>query len=152
MRALSQVFYYIYVGETMYQLSDGEPIASIHYKSIGSGRFSILVEFHSDRLGETYRVPLSGSTLKGTLRKVANRTLPYYLPDDWHNWHIIARLSVTDRAQYTVNGSTILPVRIAADTYHATGAMCRWLGFPEIVSGVYTGMPRTLYDDIPVRI
>jgi hypothetical protein len=136
----------------MYQLSDGEPIASIHYKSIGSGRFSILVEFHSDRLGETYRVPLSGSTLKGTLHKIAKRTLPYYVPNDWQNWHILARLSVTDRSEYTFRYQRMLPVRITADTYNATGAMCRWLGFPEIVSGVYTGMPRTLYDDVPVRI
>lgn len=136
----------------MYQLSDGEPIASIHYKFIGSGMFYMLLEFHSDRLGETYRVPLSGSTLKGTLHKIAKRTLPYYVPNDWQNWPIIARLSVTDRSQYTINGSTILPVRITADTYHATGAMCRWLGFPEIVSGVYTGMSRSRYDDVPVRI
>ena len=136
----------------MYQLSDGEPIASIHYKAIGSGRFSMLLEFHSDRLGETYRVPLSGSTLRGTLRRVASRTLPYYVPNDWQNWHIIARLSVTDRSEYTFRYQRMLPVRITADTYNVTGAMCRWLGFPEHVAGVYLGMPRSRYDDVPVRI
>lgn len=136
----------------MYQLADGETIASIYYKYVGSGKCSMLVEFHYDRLGETYRVPLSGSTLKGTLRKVATHKLPYYVTNDWKCWHIIARLSVTDRSQYAVSGNTILPVRITADTYDATGDMCRWLGFPTIVSGVYTGMPRTMYDDIPVRI
>jgi hypothetical protein len=140
----------------MNQLSDGEPIASIWYQAIGSGRFSMLVEFHSDRFGDVYRMPLSGSTLRSTWQRVANRTLPPYYVQDWENWHIIGGISATGSGVSTSKGPKgtlhILPVRVTADTYHATGAMCRWLGFPEIVSGVYTGMLRSRYDDIPVRI
>ena len=136
----------------MNQLSDGEPIASIWYKAIGSGRFSMLLEFHSDRFGHVYRMPLSGTSLRSTLQRVAKYSIPPYYVQDWENWHIIGGISATGGSRYQGNGGAMLHVRITADTYNSTGAMCRWLGFPEIVSGVYTGMLRSRYADIPVRV
>lgn len=136
----------------MTSYTNSDILATVYSIRHGSG-YRMILECHYHIISDnTYAVPLRGSTLYSAMRAIAQYKLVPY-SGDTSTLHTLAHIVGNGAPSPLLDTPyKLLPTCVVADPYHLTVDMCRWLGIPDILAGVYTGNTGSWVEWLPVRI